>query len=815
LKSNDLKRSLVIVFLLITYAGYAQLSQTVKGRVVDKETQQPLVGVNVVTQKLDSSILGVISDINGYYELKEVPIGRRDIKFTFIGFKPVSFSNLIITSGKQLNLNVEMELDIATISQVVIKAKRSGEVLNEMAVVSAREFSVEETEKYAGSRGDPARMVSNYAGVQSADDSRNDVVIRGNSPIGVLYRLEGINIPNPNHFAIPGTGGGPVSVLNNKFLSNSDFFTGAFPAEFGNSIAGVFDLKMRNGNADKFEGTAQLGFLGTEWTLEAPISKEKKSSFMGMYRYSTLQLFDFMGINIGSDAIPKYQDGAFRLNFPGKNGSSIAVFGVGGLSDIDIVLSDADAPNDETFLYGDNDRDQYFGSKMGVLGIAATKPINESAYLKTVLSASHQEVNSKHDRIYRRTVNDKFVVDSLPAILAYEFSESKISLSNIINKRFNPKTTLKAGLIADLYLVNYIDSVRPTLVDTQGNVLLTNWQVRWNANDNALMLQPFIQLKRRLSEKTTITAGLSALYYSINNNSLSPVEPRLGLQHNFKNNSSFSLGAGLHSQANPNYTYYYGGLNNTNSKPLAHNKENLGLFKSAHFVASYQKFFPKKNVKVGGEIYYQYLFNVPVDKASSSFSIINSGSGFSRLFPDSLQNTGEGRNVGVELTIEKYFSKNYYFLITASAFDAKYKGSDKVERNTSFNGQLTANVLGAKEFNINQNSTVGLGVKATYNGGRWYGPVNTAESTKQLEVIYEDASVNTLQFDPYFRVDGKIYYRWNRPKVSHEFAIDLVNVTNKQNILSLTYAPDHPSGNPLQEEYQLGFLPLFYYKIDF
>ena len=187
-------------------------------------------------------------------------------------------------------------------------------------------------------------MASNFAGVQGADDSRNDIVVRGNSPIGVLWRLEGVDIPNPNHFAIAGTTGGPVSIINNKYLSNSDFFTGAFPAEYGNSIAGVFDLNMRRGNNEQHEFSGQLGFLGTELFAEGPINKSKKSSYLGSFRYSTLQLFQFMNLSIGTSAVPNYFDGGVKLSFP-KGTSIINVFAIGGKSNIDIL--DKDGMNDK------------------------------------------------------------------------------------------------------------------------------------------------------------------------------------------------------------------------------------------------------------------------------------------------------------------------------------------------------------------------------------------------------------------------------------------------------------------------------------
>ena len=357
---KKIELSYVLFFALIMLAGTveAQLTQTIRGRVIDMESKFPLIGVNVVVLNSDP-LIGAVTDEDGYYRLEKVPIGRHDIKFSYIGYNDVLLTNIIVNSGKEVILNVSMEEKALKLEEVVIVGRKSGEAINEMAMVSAREFSVEETEKYAGSRGDPARMAKSYAGVLSSDDSRNDIVIRGNTPLGVLWRLEGINIPNPNHFAIPGTGGGPVTILNNKFLSNSDFFTGAFPAEYANGIAGVFDLKMRNGNNEKYEGSAQFGFLGTELALEGPINKSKKSSFLMMYRYSTVAIFDKLGINIGTDSKPNYQDMAFRFNFPLKHGGNIAFFGIGGTSDVEILKCEL-KDTSELELYGDNDRDQDF-----------------------------------------------------------------------------------------------------------------------------------------------------------------------------------------------------------------------------------------------------------------------------------------------------------------------------------------------------------------------------------------------------------------------------------------------------------------------
>ncbi len=805
----------IFVFSLLALSLTGQRTQTIRGIVVDNDSKYPLIGVNVTLANAGDNLLGASSDTDGTFRISNVPVGRHDLTFSYLGYKEVVMNNIMVTSAKEVILTVEMEEAPLKLEEVTIVAKRNGEVVNEMAMVSAREFTVAETNRYAGSRGEPARMASNYAGVQGADDSRNDIVVRGNSPSGVLWRLDGINIPNPNHFSIPGTGGGPVTILNNKFLANSEFYTGAFPAEYSNGIAGVFDLKMRNGNNENHEFSGQLGFLGTELMAEGPINKKTKSSYLAMYRYSTLQLFQFMGIQVGTDAIPQYQDGAFRLNFPQKHGGTISFFGMGGTSTIDIVLSELEKPDTATLIYGDNERDQYFTSRMGVVGLSYSKPVNRSTFLKATLSASQSRIDANHDLIVRHVdENGFFVVDSLPPLLNYFFQEDKYSANIQINKRINSRLNFKFGGTVDLMHLQYQDSARlygPEFSYPE-NIDLNPWLVRWYANKFTTLSQAYVQFKYHHSEKLSFTGGINSTHFSLNKNSFSPVEPRLGVAYQFDKRQRLSLGLGLHSQMISPYIFYYS--NQTIGRDPQEYNLDLGFMKSAHAVLSYDTYLAK-NMRIKAETYYQYLYEIPVEFGSTSYSLINAGSGFSRFFPGPLQNAGTGRNYGFELTVEKFFSKGYYYLFTGSLFDAQYQGSDKIWRNTSFNGKYTFNALFAKEFNLTKNSAFNIGGKVTYAGGRWYGDVDDEASAAALEVVFKDETVNTKQFRPYFRTDLKVNYVINAKRFTHEIAVDLINLFGTKNILTLTYAPDHPSGNPIVEEYQLGFFPVFYYKIDF
>jgi len=685
---------------------------------------------------------------------------------------------------------------------VEIIANKKGEVSNEMALVSSRSFSVEETDRYAGSRSDPARMASNFAGVQGADDSRNDIVIRGNSPMGLLWRVEGVDLPNPNHFAVAGTTGGALSVLNNKMFANSDFFTGAFPAEYGNANAGAFDIKFRNGNNEKRETTFQLGFLGTELSTEGPLSKEKGATYLLTYRYSTLKIFEGINIKLGTSAVPNYQDASFKLNFPCKKSSNISVFGIGGTSRIDILLSKAKV--DEVELYGQNDRDQIFGTSMGLLGTTYAKTINAKTYFKTTVAGYLSEAWAHHNLFYRDSVT--LLMDTLFPKLRYSFKTNKIVVNSSLNTKINSQHSYKTGIVAEQFFINFVDS---NYIESVGI-----WDNREGTTGTSLLVRPYFSWKYKRTDNLSFTAGLHGLYFTLNNSY--SIEPRLGMKWMLKDNQSISAGAGMHSQLLPMYIYYHH-RKNAEGKFNQHNK-NLDLSRSIHYVLSYDYAF-KSNARIKVETYYQYLYGIPVDTFRSAFSLVNQGSQFSRFFPGALTNEGTGYNYGAELTIEKFFSKSYFFMITGSFYDSKYKGSDGVLRNTDFNGTFAANLLATKEWKLNSSGSKVLvtGFKSTWAGGKRYSPPDTAASRFAGELVDSDSLRNSLRFKNYYRLDLKLGVKVNAKRVTHEIAFDFVNILNTKNILGLTYSPDpkNPSANPIRMEYQLGFLPLFYYKVDF
>ncbi|MFT4521088.1 MAG: hypothetical protein ACI8ZN_000012 [Bacteroidia bacterium] len=802
------KHGLLIITLalstIFSIQVQSQTTQSIRGRVVDRDSKVPLISVNVLVTSVDNAQLGASTDGLGYFEIENVPIGRHTLTFSYLGYEDFTLPNQIISSGKELEVKAEMVEVSNIMNEVKVGSKKPQASNNEMISVSGRSFDAEEAERYPGSRQDPARMAQNFAGVAGTDDQRNDIVIRGNSPLGLLWRFEGVDIFNPSHFAVAGSTGGPISMLNNKVIGKSDFMTSAFPSEYGNGISGVFDLKMRNGNYNKQEFSGQFGLFGTELSAEGPINKEKKSSYIIAYRYATFAIFQQIGIDIGTDAVPNYQDLNFKLNFPTKKGG-LSIFGVGGLSSIDIVFSDDSIPTRE--LYGQKDRDQYFRTNMGVIGVNYRHFLNNTTRFNIVLAHNAQQVRSTHNKIIRDP-NEYTRYELLPVSRSKMFN-NKSTLNADINKKFSARSVLKVGVIADLYHLNYDDSLR-------SEVFPYDWTILLNNTSQDAMARTYASWKYKWFSDLTVNAGLHFLYFT--RGQQTAIEPRLSFNWQKSGSESISFGYGMHSQAQPLYVYYSNFTDST-TKTLGRHNMDIGLSRSHHFVLSYEKMI-NPHLRFRAETYYQQLYNVPVEQLSSSFSLINQGSGFTRFFPDALTNTGTGNNMGIEATIERYFNKNYYVMATGSIYDSKYKGSDGVLRNSDFNGNFIFNILGGYEhaFGQNKKNVLSFGTKFTMGGGKRFSPIDSIATQRDgAQVIIVNSERNTLQFRDYYRWDLKLGIKFNAKNSTHEISIDLANALDTKNILTMGYFedPENPGNKIYREEYQLGRLPNFWYRIDF
>ena len=799
---------LVCILLGLSVTLHAQqITQTIRGTIIDRESNAPLEGVNVMVLK-DSTVLGgAVTDDKGNYRIEKVPVGRVNFSASFISYKKVYQPNILVNSGKELVMNIEMDPAIETKGEVVISGMRHGESINEMAQLSVRTFSPEETERYAGSRGDPARMASNYAGVSGSDDSQNQLVVRGNSPFGILYRVDNVVIPNPNHFAIEGQSAGSVAILTDRMLTNSDFFTGAFPAEYGDATAAVFDLRLKNGNNERHELTMQIGALGAEVFGEGPLGNNTKASYIFNARYATLEALVKLGIDIGTTAIPKYEDLQFKFNFPLKNGDNLSFFAIGGYAMINFITSTVKRPGGQD-IYASNDQDEYFRSGMGVVGLTYLHRINNHEYSKVSIAVSTQYGHDNFTRIIRHTdpVTGNYVVDTTYHKEDYTFAPIRYTLSYMRNNKVSPRSSIRYGITTEMIQPNYQYRI---LEEPAYNVGLTHfyWDTLLNAhNEFHFLFQPYVQWKYTVNEQLSMVVGAHGQYFTLSNSW--SLEPRFSMKWQFKPNQSLAFGTGLYSQMLPLYQYF---VQDTNGNQY---NKHMDFVRSYHIVLGYDVFF-EHDVHVKVETYFQQLWNIPVDTFPSSFNMMDEGTGFDLFFPKKQVNKGLGRNYGIELTLEKFFTHNWFLLFTASGYDSKLQGSNGKYYNSDYNGNYILNLLGTKEFRWQGKkriNTIGVGGKISFAGGLRYTPYDTTLSKLTENPVVVDSLRNKFQFQPYFRFDLKLNYRCNSKRFTHEVGIDLVNVTGQKNILRIQYV------NPQQPAliyYQLGFLPLFYYRLDF
>ena len=798
MKSYLLTLALSLCFL----AGFGQITQNLRGQILDKESKQPLFGVSVIIVG-SQPIKGATSDENGNFTISDVNVGRYTISLQTIGYQYMQLPNIIVNSGKETVLNLEMTESILKVKEVtVVGGKPKGQSNNEMSLVSARQFTIDEANRYAGSLGDPARMAANFAGVSAPSDARNDIIIRGNSPTGLLWRMEGIDIPSPNHFSGQATTGGPVSILNNNTLRNSDFFTGAWPSEYGNSTSGVFDLKMRNGNNNKTEFTGQIGLNGLEAMAEGPIQKSKGSSYMASYRYSVLAVSQKLGFknNAGAAGVPYYQDFTFKIALPSVKKIGIELFGLGGTSTIDLFDSKR-KEGDPSF--GGVGKDVTFGSSMGVFGASFMKSTGKNGFIKLIVAQSLEKHAAHVDSLSdNKTQKHDFYNDSTT------YNRTHVHL--MWNEKFNARTTLRTGVIFTNTNFNLDQRTYQSYGNNTGRWLTLN-----NGSGNSQLGQFYSQLKYSFTEKLVGTVGIQNQFFFLNNkNSL---EPRAGIKYSINSKMSINAGYGLHGQLSPLPLYYYKNQKDEANANIMTNK-NLDFYKSHQFVLGYDYNF-SSDWRLRIEGYYQLLYNVSVQSLpnqpqGNSISVLNSGADFQFNFYDHLVNTGKGTNKGVEITIEKFFSHNYYILSTTSFYDSKYKGSDGIERNTAFNGKYTSNLLAGKDIILGKKSNYVLttSAKTSVSGGRWYTPANLEYSKERNNLVLDNTKAYSLQYTSYFRLDVRIGIKQNLKKFTQEFALDLQNITNHQNVLSLGW----DGKNQVSKfEYQQGLYPMFLYRIQF
>jgi len=779
------KRVTILIFLLLIGAllNAQELTQTIRGVVIDGTSEITLPGATVRILNTNPTI-GGITNPDGEFTLEKVPVGRYSILITFVGYEPVTIPNVVVHTGKANFLKVRLTESLTDLEEVVVSGERPKDIpLNDMAAVSARVFTVEETERYAAGLDDPARMATAFAGVTNSSLGQNAIVVRGNAPKGVLWRVEGVEIPNPSHFAGGSTtGGGMVTLLSNQVLDNSDFLTGAFPAEYGNAISGVFDMNLRTGNTEENEHAFKAGLLGIDIASEGPMIKGTKASYLFNYRYSTLGLIQ--PLLPEDENSTRYQDLSFKLNFPTKKYGEFAFWGVGGK---DFTGTNKDPLLDSSeWEEVDDIIDEEIGFTTTATGLTHKINLSDKTLLKTSFMGSMKHAYWDMDKL-----ND--ASELLPESRVK--SDTEMSATAIsLNHKFSKRLTIRTGLTR--YDHSYDLDIQEA--PAQGEALRTfvkedGETTRW---------QSFAQAKIRLNNDLEATLGAHSQYLGLN--AKSTFEPRASLKWNMDPYQSISFGYGNHSQMEDAKIYFIqDGVGNLVNKDLE-------LSRAHHFVFSYDRAI-NENLRLKIEPYYQDLYNVPVE-AGTSFSMLNFEQDW--FLDKDLENTGRGRNYGLDVTMERFFADNFYYLATGSIFQSEYRGGDNIWRDTRFDRNYAFNLLGGKEWQSRKSDNKWWGFNAglTLMGGKKITPIDMDASLAAREEVPDDLRAFEDSEPMVYNFDLTLTLRKNKKNHSTVWSFQFKNLMGSQDYDGYVY--NYKQQAMVKKSSSL-MIPNISYKIEF
>ncbi|MBN1633251.1 MAG: TonB-dependent receptor [Ignavibacteria bacterium] len=780
-------KKLTTLFLLLFLAAginYAQeKTQIVRGKVIDTDSKFPLESVSIAI--FDTAYInGTETDKDGNFIIEKIPLGRINIKVSLIGYYNTFIPEIVVSSGKEVFVNIELKESIITTEEIEVTADmEKDKPVNSMALISSKSFTVEETRRYAGSFDDPLRAVQSFAGVVSSPNlNTNGIIIRGNSPKGLLWRLEDIDIPNPNHFSYAGQSSGGLTIFSSQLLTKSDFYTSAFPPEFGNALSGVFDMRFRNGNPFRREFTIQAGIQGIDISAEGPFVKGKSSSYLFNYRYSIFSFLQLIDKEM-ENKIPSYQDLSFKLNIPTGDIGTLTLFGIGGIS-----KSKFDPEQDSTKWEDLEDRKKStLNNKMGAFGLSYGLLSGKNTLWKSTISGSYNEVFFEEGLIntsYRYEPSDEV-----------NYKTSRLSVSTALNHKFSTVHTNKTGITysklffdADISSQQENTGIFMQFADDEGN---TN------------LLQAYTQSKFDFFYRLSITAGLNYSLFRFNNNY--SVDPRFAVRWLLTDKQAISLGYGKHSQLEDISVYL--SENNYGSGVVYNPNKELDFSRAHHFVLGYDIAF-RNDLRMKIETYYQYLYDIPVMR-NSYYSMLNNPGGY---FNDSLINEGTGRNFGIDITFEKYMTDNFYYLVTASLFDSKYKGGDGIERNGRYNGNYVFNILFGKEFETENKNVWGINLKINYTGGQYYIPVDLESSIAADREILDYGKIYTKRLNSFLYLDFSLTYRMNYSKASGIFTLQVKNLLNQKPAIGYEY---NAVLQQVEARTELGITPMFSYRLEF
>ncbi len=759
---------ITILFLMSSNSVSAQTGN-IFGKVIDEKTKQPLIGANILIM---GSVVGASTGINGEYRISNIPVDIYRLKVSYIGYQTKVKTDVVVKSNRTVFVNVQVQPEAIEGEEVVVTSGYFERL--EDSPISSQSLNNEEVRRSPGSREDVSRMIQNLPGVNPTSDDRNDLVIRGGSPVEVQFLMDNIEVPNPNHFGTQGATGGPIGMINTEFIDKVNFYSGGFTSGYGNKLSGVMEINLREGNKQKFGGKLDLNFGGAGAYLEGPFASGKGSYLISAHR-SFLDLFKGL---LDYGGVPIYSNTQGKINYNLSPNHELSFLWLGGDDKINIDydqdLDDFEVNKIDTNYY------QNVEFKARQLTVGSNLKSIWSNSFHTILTASHS---------YSTYMNDVFEVDvkglhtnKSKKLLEKEEIANRLSFSNssveqISQLKFDANMILGRTLMlsSGVYAkrnnfdhdINYIPP-HPNKVDQYGQ--LPN---QWNINvafNSAYKYGGYLNIKKNLFNFLTINAGGRIDHFDIINST--SFSPRFTLLMDVTNNLTLHSGYGIYYQ-NPEFIWITSHKNNRNE---------LKDLRSDHFIAGLN-YLINPDLKLSFEVYYKKYHNYTVanEDGYEMISMANSGAAYGiDLYTQKLTSKGEGFAKGLDFMLQQKMTKSIYGLLSYSYSKTEHKALDGISRPGGFDSRNVINlILGYKLDKGNE-----ISLKFKYAGGRPYTPFDRNMSKEAGDGILDLTNINSERYEDYqrldLRYDRREFYDWG----TIIWYASVENILNKKNVLN-------------------------------
>ena len=754
------KLILVLGILMMTNTSIlAQNTGRISGTVIDKTTQKPLSNVSI---NLEGSAKGTFTDTNGVFRITGIPLKSYSISFNLSSYKKQTLFNIIVTAGNENNLAIELEQETVSLTAVTVNtSRRTAKAATLETPLSVQRLTKEEIKSNPGGNFDISKVIQTLPGVGGGSRGggfRNDIIIRGGAPNENVFYLDGIEIPVLNHFQTQGSSGGPQGVLNVSFIEDVKLSSSAFDARYDNALSSVFQFKQRNGNPNKVQGNVRLSATELAATLEGPLSKNKKTTFLASARRSYL---DFLFKALDLPIRPNYWDFQTKITHQINNKTTLAFIGLGAIDEFSFAAIKKATP-EKVYILNSN---PFINQWNYTAGVSLKRLIN-NGFIN--VSVSRNTFDNSIDRYEDNTLK-------LPSqqTLSYQSRETENKFRFDVNTNYNGWKT-SYGLVAQLaeFSNHTFSVIRKELKDNAGNIIQPGVTVNFSSPlKNLWRYGAFIQTgKRFMDNRLGISAGLRTDMNSFTTdgaNGLQTLSPRISFSYVLADKWTLNASIGRYYKIAPytilGFANNAGTLVNQNSKYL----------QSDHYVAGLE-YLPNDDLRFTAEVFYKNYNNVPVS-VRDGISLSNLGSDFNVLGNEAVTTNGKGHTYGFELFAQKKLTDRFFGILSYTFYRSQYSGANQLYIPSSWDNQHLLSVTWGYKMKRNWE----LGLKFRYQGGAPYTPFDeTASRLNYLSLgqgVLDYSKLNTQRLSGFHSSDVRIDKKWNFRKTTIDLFLDVTN----------------------------------------